>query len=206
MTNNVYMKLLTVQSKLKAPKNQRNKFGNYNYRSTEDILEALKPILAEVNAICVITDGIFYKEGRHYVEATVKFVDVETGESVESKGFAREEESKKGMDTMQLTGATSSYARKYALNGLFAIDDTKDSDYQIENKDNENNKSNGEYKNNKNLSEKQIKRLYAIAKGAGFNADDIKKHIKAKFGILHIHNLSKKQYDIMCEGYGEVQK
>ena len=125
---NVYEKLLNVQAELKAPKSQFNKFGGYQYRSCEDILEALKPICVKHKALTKISDEIIYVEGRHYVKATVTFIDIEDGQKIESYGLAREEESKKGMDGSQITGSSSSYARKYALNGMFAIDDTKDSD------------------------------------------------------------------------------
>lgn len=125
----VYKKLIEVQQELKAPKNQRNTFGNYNYRSAEDILEALKPVLKNHNATVFLSDKIVVKENLWtYVEATATFVDIETGESVSSNGYAREAETKKGMDPSQITGSASSYARKYALNGLFLIDDTKDAD------------------------------------------------------------------------------
>ena len=125
----VYKKLIKVQQELKAPKNQRNIFGNYNYRSAEDILEALKPILAEHEATVTISYKIIVKENLWtYVEATATFVDIETGEHTCTTGYAREAETKKGMDPSQITGSASSYAGKYALNGLFLIDDTKDAD------------------------------------------------------------------------------
>ena len=125
----VYKKLFEVQQELKAPKNQRNTFGNYNYRSAEDILEALKPVLKNHNATVFLSDKIVVKENLWtYAEATATFVDIETGESVSSNGYAREAETKKGMDPSQITGSASSYAGKYALNGLFLIDDTKDAD------------------------------------------------------------------------------
>lgn len=125
----VYKKLFEVQQELKAPKNQRNSFGNYNYRSAEDILEALKPVLKEHSAIVILSDEIVVRESNWiYVKATATFVDIETGESTCSNGYAREAETKKGMDPSQITGSASSYARKYALNGLFLIDDTKDAD------------------------------------------------------------------------------
>lgn len=125
----VYKKLIKVQQELKAPKNQRNTFGNYNYRSAEDILEALKPILAKHEATVTISYKIIVKENLWtYVEATATFVDIETGESTCTTGYAREAETKKGMDPSQITGSASSYAGKYALNGLFLIDDTKDAD------------------------------------------------------------------------------
>lgn len=127
---NILEKLNKIQTKLKAPKSQLNSFGKYNYRNTEDILEALKPLLASTGCVVNITDDIRQVGTRYYIEATVTLLDSESGESIFTKALARESEDKKGMDASQLTGATSSYARKYALNGLFAIDDTKDADSQ----------------------------------------------------------------------------
>lgn len=124
----VCLKLMQVQSELKAPKGQYNSFGKYKYRSCEDILEAVKPILSKHKAVVTISDAIVVIGERYYVEATATFIDAETGEYQTTTAYAREEESKKGMDGSQVTGASSSYARKYALNGLFCIDDTKDSD------------------------------------------------------------------------------
>ena len=125
----VYKKLIKVQMELKAPKNQRNTFGNYNYRSCEDILEALKPILAKHEATVFISDKVVVKENSWaYIESTATFVDIETGESISTTAFARETENKKGMDSSQITGSASSYARKYALIGLFLIDDSVDPD------------------------------------------------------------------------------
>ena len=127
-TKNLYEKLLSVQTMLKAPKSQYNAFGKYNYRNCEDILEAVKPLCKEVKALVYLTDEIVLIGERHYVKATALFVDVESENQIEVTAYAREEETKKGMDGSQVTGASSSYARKYALNGLFDIDDTKDSD------------------------------------------------------------------------------
>lgn len=127
-TKNLFEKLLIVQSTLKAPKSQYNAFGKYNYRNCEDILEAVKPICKEVNALVYLTDEIVLIGERYYVKATANFVDVESTGRLCVVAYAREEETKKGMDGSQVTGASSSYARKYALNGLFDIDDTKDSD------------------------------------------------------------------------------
>ena len=125
----VYKKLIEVQKELKAPKNQRNTFGNYNYRKAEDILEALKPILAKYEATATLSYKIIVKENLWtYVEATATFVDIETGEYTCTTGYAREAETKKGMDPSQITGSASSYAGKYALNGLFLIDDSVDPD------------------------------------------------------------------------------
>lgn len=125
---NVHEKLLAVQTELKAPKGQYNSFGKYNYRSCEDILEAVKPHLAKVKATLVISDKPVMVGDWHYIEATARFTDVESGESIENTASARESATKKGMDDSQITGTASSYARKYALNGLFSIDDTKDAD------------------------------------------------------------------------------
>ena len=119
-------KLIAVQTALKAPKGQRNAFGNYNYRSCDDILEALKPLLKQEGLLLTISDSIEFIGNRFYVKATATVADGDKTVSVTA--YAREEETKKGMDGSQITGAASSYARKYALNGLFAIDDTKDAD------------------------------------------------------------------------------
>jgi len=124
----IYEKLMTIQQKLNAPKNQRNSFGNYNYRSCEDILEALKPLLKETKTVINLSDKVEAVGDRVYIHATATLVDIEGGEVVFSDAYAREEADKKGMDASQVTGAASSYARKYALNGLFAIDDNKDAD------------------------------------------------------------------------------
>lgn len=124
----IYEKLARVQRELIAPKGQRNDFGKYNYRSCEDILKALKPLCDEVGAVVYITNGLEERGGRIYVRADVRFVDLETGEELQSIAHAREEDTKKGMDGSQITGASSSYARKYALAGLFCIDNEKDSD------------------------------------------------------------------------------
>lgn len=124
----IYEKLLSIQTELKAPKSQYNKFGGYNYRNSEDILEALKPLLKQHNATVLLTDEIENIGDRFYVRANATFVDIESGEKVTVSALAREELSKKGMDSSQVTGSTSSYARKYALNGLFCIDDNRDAD------------------------------------------------------------------------------
>lgn len=119
--------LIAIQSELKVPKSQFNKFGGYKYRKAEDILEAAKPLLAKQKCTLIITDDVVLIGNRIYVKATANIKN-EKGECETSTGWAREEETKKGMDGSQITGASSSYARKYALNGLFAIDDNQDSD------------------------------------------------------------------------------
>ena len=192
--NNVYFKLMKVQSKLKAPKGQYNSFGKYSYRSCEDILEALKPLLAEVEAIVNVSDEVKLIGDRFYVEATAMFLDCETGDSIVAKAYAREDESKKGMDLAQVTGSVSSYARKYALNGLFAIDDNKDSDAT--------NTHSKDIKPNmtpvSGLSEAQIKRLFTIGNKAGFKKDVVEATVKKMFGC-EPKDMTKDQYNTVCE-------
>ena len=126
---NIYEKLAKIQSELKAPKGQFNSFGKYKYRSCEDILEAVKPLLKENKVTLILTDTIIpASETRYYIKATAVLQDNESEGRVENTAFARESEKKAGMDESQITGTASSYARKYALNGLFLIDDTKDAD------------------------------------------------------------------------------
>lgn len=124
----IYKALHNIQRELKAPKNQMNRFGGYRYRSCEDIQEAVKPLLAKYGCILTITDRVEQIGDRYYVTACTTLIDIETGDMIGTTASAREEETKKGMDKAQITGSASSYARKYALNGLFLIDDTKDAD------------------------------------------------------------------------------
>lgn len=126
----IYEKLLEIQHELKAPKSQYNSFGKYNYRSAEDILEAVKPLCYNNKVVLTLSDDVVLVNERYYVKACAVLTDAEKPEStIIVNAYAREEEEKKGMDGSQVTGAASSYARKYALNGLFDIDDTKDSDF-----------------------------------------------------------------------------
>ena len=125
---NIYEKLLAVQVTLKAPKLQYNKFGNFFYRSCEDILLAAKPLLENVKCLILLEDELVMIGDRYYIKATATFADCESTESILCHAYAREDETRKGMDSSQLTGSTSSYARKYALNGLLSIDDSKEAD------------------------------------------------------------------------------
>ena len=127
-TYSIRQKLQGIQSSLKAPKGQTNKFGGYKYRSCEDILTAVKPLLAEWGCSLVLQDDIVEVGGRVYVKATASLADNDSEMAISASALAREAETKKGMDDAQITGSASSYARKYALNGLFAIDDTRDPD------------------------------------------------------------------------------
>ena len=189
----VYDKLINIQSELKAPKSQYNNFGKYSYRNCEDILEALKPLLKENKATIFISDDVVFIEGRFYIKSTVTFVDVETGDKIVNTAYAREEEIKKGMDGSQVTGTSSSYARKYALNGMFAIDDTKDSDFTNQNE------SKSSIKPSNGLTESQIKRLFAIANKVNISAEDVKIVVAKSYGIHDIKKMNKQQYDEICE-------
>ena len=200
----VYEKLLQIQSKLKVPKGQYNEFGKYKYRSCEDILEALKPLLAEVKAAVTLNDEIVQVGERIYIKATASFIDIEDKQTITTTAYAREEETKKGMDGSQITGASSSYARKYALNGLFAIDDNKDSD-ATNNQGDSTGKPNTSNKSNAELSEAQIKRLFAIAYSAGINKEKVEKQIKGSFK-KDVKDLKRSEYDQVCNGYEKLKK
>ena len=139
--NSVLKKLFEIQQELKVPKNQRNTFGNYNFRNCEDIMEASKPICKKHNCLLTCSDEIIYVGERYYIRATATLFDLDSNESISSCAVAREEETKKGMDASQITGSSSSYARKYSLNGLLQLDDNKDADtmeYQKQQKLNHN--------------------------------------------------------------------
>ena len=192
---NLLEKLMNIQNELQAPKGQFNSFGKYNYRNCEDILEAVKPLLLKYKCTLNLTDEIVVKEGRFYVESIVTIKDVESTEVESSKGLAREEESKKGMDGSQVTGASSSYARKYALGGLFAIDDNKDSDTT--------NTHGKESKVDKKLTEAQIKRAYALASKANITKEQVDKQVYTKFK-KKLSELTKEEYDIVCNGYEKL--
>ena len=156
-------KLNRIQAELKAPKSQRNNFGNYNYRSCEDILEAVKPLLAREGLVLTITDSIEMVGNRYYVKATATVTDGE--KNFTTTAFAREAENKKGQDESQITGSSSSYARKYALNGLFCIDDTKDAD-TMDNTD----------------KAALLKQIADGAKKHSISADDMKIIMKRQYG------------------------
>ena len=199
---NVYEKLLEVQNKLKAPKSQYNSFGKYNYRNCEDILEAAKPICKEFKAVVFLTDKLVLIGDRYYVEATARFIDVESNESVTATAYAREEETKKGMDGSQVTGASSSYARKYALNGLFDIDDTKDSDTTNngQNESGEKTPANGTkgnvtrgFANSRDLFTEINAAISAYGKQSGLETKNIVAHIEKQIGKKLDRSLSQNE-------------
>lgn len=147
----IYEKLSKIQTELKAPKGQYNSFGKYKYRSCEDILEAVKPLLTKNKLSMQISDELLQIGDRYYVKASARLLDLEDNSTMENTAYAREEEEKKGMDGSQITGTASSYARKYALNGLFLIDDTKDADTDEYHEQNE--------KKEKKITKDQIKKI-----------------------------------------------
>lgn len=154
-------KLINVQTELKAPKNQYNKFGRFNYRSAEDILEAVKPLNKREGLFLTLSDEPTMIGDWHYIKATAKVCD-ETGHLFSVTAYAREPENKKGMDDSQITGSTSSYARKYALHGLYLIDDTKDADtneHKEMQEQGENGTTEKTFKENKKECEERLKRV-----------------------------------------------
>ena len=191
---NIFEKLLTIQNELKAPKGQYNSFGKYNYRSCEDILEAVKPLCMKYGAVLFLKDNIININERYYVQAVATLVNVEKpDEIVEVTANARESVDKKGMDDSQITGATSSYARKYALNGLFNIDDTKDADTDNYKNQQENSIKNTEPTPIATGTLKQIDILiHKFSEVTGKTDEEIKAVIKEKYHFEDFTKLSNK--------------
>ena len=202
MAQNIYQKLLAIQNELKAPKSQFNKFGGYSYRSCEDILEAVKSLLVKYQATIILQDKIELIGDRYYIKATARFIDAESGETIETEALARESENIKGMQASQITGATSSYARKYVLGSLLLLDDCKDADAIHGKEDNNKSQSHSQIDttSTRKLSDKQLARLFALGYKAGFNNDKVKEQIFKKFNV-EPKNLNKQQYDTVCLGY-----
>lgn len=208
---NVYEKLMNIQNELKAPKSQYNEFGKYHYRSCEDILESLKPVLAKHQAAVTISDEIVLIGDRYYVKATAALIDIEKGDKVEVSAYAREDVQKKGMDVSQLTGSTSSYARKYALNGLFAIDDTKDSDatnkHGQEKKKNTQKQADESKKDINSLAtDKQIKAIYALLKNKNYSEESLKNYINNAYNKDSVTELTKQEASDVIQILNEMAK
>lgn len=181
--------LRKVQMELKAPKNQYNPYGKYNYRNCEGILEAVKPLLEKHKANLTITDSIVSMEGRWYIKATAVFESEEGVEVV--NGWAREPDARKGMDESQITGTASSYARKYALNGLFLIDDMKDADAKEHRDERDNREKEAEPpKETSKVGAEQIERLKKFADKVGVGIDTICE----RFGVQVLQDLTMEQY------------
>lgn len=194
---NIHEKLAAVQSEMKAPKNLYNSFGKYSYRNADGICEAFKPYGKKYGLSLVLSDEVMEIGGRVYVMATATLYDTESSDSIGVSAFAREAETKKGMDDAQVTGATSSYARKYALNGLFLLDDTKDPDTDEYRQQVEKGKADDKPAGYPPVNEMQ-KACEAYYKGENL------KNMLAYFGADSIANLSKaalmKAWDQMQKG------
>lgn len=189
--DDIYTKLSHIQNELKAPKNQYNSFGKYNYRNCEDILEAVKPICKKHRTTLVLTDSVELIGERYYIKSIARLQDWDSIEYVEGVAYARESKDKKGMDDSQVTGATSSYARKYALNGLFNIDDTKDFDTD-ESQRQQNNGKQQPAKQQINIQEEIKKRTsYLIELGVDFANQNTKnfidKHNNGKHDVTNMN-------------------
>jgi len=201
---NIYKKLMNVQSKLKAPKGQYNAFGKYKYRNSEDILEAVKPLLLKNNLVLTITDDPVIMGDRHYIQATAAIIDADSGETLSVKAYAREAAEKKGMAASQETGAASTYARKYALNGLFCIDDTKDADTETppdtkdetdKHQQKDSKKIIPMHKTEATISIEQQRSLYASGFTYGFTEEEIKRVIKQLYKKDSAKQLTEKEYE-----------
>lgn len=194
---NIYSKLSDIQQELKAPKGQRNDFGKYNYRSCEDILEAVKPICAKNKTTLVLSDTLENIGERYYIKATATIYDIESNEEISNTAYAREEENKKGMDGSQITGTASSYARKYALNGLFNIDDTKDADTNEYHK--QTNKPNVSVKNKQVMitaqQKEKIKELYTPEEIKEYLQDVVEKKKLSDLTLIEASDFIKEKME-----------
>lgn len=195
---NVLEKLKFVQQNLKAPKGQHNAFGDYNYRSCEDIQEAVKPLLGQVNAVLLLGDELAELGGRFYIKATAVFRDMESGESVSNSAYARECDSRPKMDAAQITSSCSSYARKYALNGLFCIDDSRDPDMmdtrEAERQRQQAGKTSG-------LKADLRKRLIEEAERTGTSLGSVCK----RYGVKNIGDMTEDQYRRAMSAFSRMQ-
>ena len=197
----IYAALMAVQRDLKAPKGQTNKFGGYNYRSCEDILEAVKPLLNDNGLVLKLEDEPVVVDGWHYIKATASVIDIATGDKESTTAYAQEPAQQKGMSQSQLTGTASSYARKYALNGLFCIDDTKDADTDEYARQTSQNAAGarprgnaGNYKGNTdNIRHKAMHGLSAEMKRLGMTGEEVSALCGLKFGKTNSRDLTTGQ-------------
>jgi|DEB0MinimDraft_4_1074332.scaffolds.fasta_scaffold63302_2 hypothetical protein len=185
-----YKKLSQLQQDIKAPKNKKNTFGNYSYRSCEDVMQSFKQINKQYNFFLSVTDEIINIGDRYYIKATAKITDGEN--IVENVAYAREDENKKGMDLSQLTGACSSYARKYALNGLFCLDDTKDPDTDDFQNESQNKQNKSQNKQNESVFDST---LPPQTKKIQFDepSERLINEIKLMINMLSVDELEKKE-------------
>jgi len=202
----IYAKLALVQTELKAPKNQFNKFGNYYYRNIEDIYEGVKPLLLKHGVTIVMTDSIEVVEGEKYLKATATIYDTESGESIKNSAYAKESTEAKGMTPAQISGSCSSYARKYALGGLLLIDDTKDDD---SNESHEEKAAKAKEKADEkkvedvkqmNIGEAKVRALIAKAEKDGV---DIKKLCSA-YKVAKLYDITEAKFNNIVEHWADI--
>jgi len=205
-------KLAEIQTKIKAPKNLYNSFGKYKYRNAEGICEAVKPYLAEQNCTLTLSDDIIAVADRIYVKATATLIDNETGESISVSAMAREAVEKKGMDESQITGTASSYARKYALNGMFLLDDTKDADSDEHHNEAEGKKKRAEEeeKHDKevaDISAMKISKIKVDALAEKAVADNVPlKNILTLYKVPDIESMTEKMYRNCLDNWEKVKE
>ena len=191
----IYEKLINIQTELKAPKSKHNSFGNYYYRSLEDILEGVKPFLKKYGCTLMISDIVLEIGDRFYIQAQAELIDIETGEKVINTALAREISDKRGMDGAQITGSASSYARKYCLNGLFLIDDTKDADTdEAKNEADARAKKQEEIENTK-ISKVKINIIKKDIENGLFDEDKLLSWFKVK----KLEDITEKQFSIYAQ-------
>lgn len=181
------MNLSDIQSQLKAPKGQTNKFGGYKYRSCEDILEAVKPLLKQADMALILSDEIIDVQDRIYVKATAQLIHEDGKIVAETSAFAREAATKKGMDESQITGSSSSYARKYALNGLFAIDDTKDADTR----DNREDKNPAKQQKTETITPEQVADIEALIEEVDADRSKFMQYL----GVRYMNDIPTMKFD-----------
>lgn len=198
----VLIKLNEIQVNLKAPKGQFNNFGKYKYRNCEDILEALKPHLKKQKCILIINEKPGLIDNKFFISAEAILTCIETGNVISASGYAEKEDNKKGMDLSQLTGAASSYAKKYALGNLFALDDSKDADSQQPSQQSEEPKQyQAPQKTTRkalNPTEPMLKRLFAITTASAYTPEEVKVAIRTRYNKESSKDLIREEYDQLC--------
>lgn len=192
---NMKQKLGIIQAELSVPKKQYNSYSEFYYRSCEDIMEAVKPYLQKLGLSLIMTDDVVQVGERYYIRATATLVDLESQQTIKTHALAREQETKKGMDASQITGAASTYARKYCLNGLFAIDDVRDADTMPKDVIDEKIQKAEKIKDTK-ISDGQCKSLTEALINRGENSVD---KFKEYFGVENLSDLTKEQYAMAVE-------
>lgn len=200
---NIREKLMNIQRELKAPKGQYNSFGKYKYRSCEDILEAVKPLLAKYGCVLVVTDEIEQLGNRFYVKGIATLLDIASDDRIWNAAYAREDDSKKGMDGSQITGTASSYARKYALNGLFCIDDTKDADSNEQTVERQERKAAVETVERVSAQNIDEIKMFALQKRCADAGVDVKK-VCALYKIKTLSDMTERMHENIIANWAKV--